>query len=120
MWQSRLEQKACLFHPSGVACSNPVYNKHDRGGKRQALDRKSTRLNSSHSQISYAVFCLKKKIVMGTGQSQVLCGLVKYPLDITVLVVVFDNGGLSEHRHKIFGIPQVGDIRNFLASFADV
>src|SRR5688572_31226092 len=28
---------------------------------RHALDRKSTRLNSSHSQISYAVFCLKKK-----------------------------------------------------------
>src|SRR2546430_13744068 len=27
----------------------------------QPLDRKSTRLNSSHSQISYAVFCLKKK-----------------------------------------------------------
>src|SRR5688572_32755574 len=26
-------------------------------------DRKSTRLNSSHSQISYAVFCLKKKII---------------------------------------------------------
>src|SRR2546430_9105545 len=28
---------------------------------RRARDRKSTRLNSSHSQISYAVFCLKKK-----------------------------------------------------------
>src|SRR2546430_13531759 len=28
---------------------------------RQLPDRKSTRLNSSHSQISYAVFCLKKK-----------------------------------------------------------
>src|SRR5206468_5057676 len=27
----------------------------------QILDRKSTRLNSSHDQISYAVFCLKKK-----------------------------------------------------------
>src|SRR2546428_4287909 len=27
------------------------------------LDRKSTRLNSSHDQISYAVFCLKKKIL---------------------------------------------------------
>src|SRR5438270_3531640 len=27
----------------------------------QLIDRKSTRLNSSHSQISYAVFCLKKK-----------------------------------------------------------
>src|SRR2546430_13614268 len=30
------------------------------------LDRKSTRLNSSHSQISYAVFCLKKKKRMPT------------------------------------------------------
>src|SRR2546430_8544514 len=29
--------------------------------KTQSADRKSTRLNSSHSQISYAVFCLKKK-----------------------------------------------------------
>src|SRR2546427_8588902 len=29
--------------------------------KMAARDRKSTRLNSSHSQISYAVFCLKKK-----------------------------------------------------------
>src|SRR2546427_8669976 len=29
--------------------------------RNSALDRKSTRLNSSHSQISYAVFCLKKK-----------------------------------------------------------
>src|SRR3712207_7846009 len=28
-----------------------------------ALDRKSTRLNSSHANISYAVFCLKKKIL---------------------------------------------------------
>src|SRR5688572_32495853 len=30
-------------------------------GSGDASDRKSTRLNSSHSQISYAVFCLKKK-----------------------------------------------------------
>src|SRR5688572_32224913 len=30
--------------------------------QQRAQDRKSTRLNSSHSQISYAVFCLKKKI----------------------------------------------------------
>src|SRR2546430_10048047 len=29
--------------------------------KSRNVDRKSTRLNSSHSQISYAVFCLKKK-----------------------------------------------------------
>src|SRR2546427_6171163 len=31
------------------------------GNLNRLLDRKSTRLNSSHSQISYAVFCLKKK-----------------------------------------------------------
>src|SRR5579859_4914661 len=30
-------------------------------GAQPPIDRKSTRLNSSHSQISYAVFCLKKK-----------------------------------------------------------
>src|SRR2546427_8017945 len=33
-------------------------------------DRKSTRLNSSHSQISYAVFCLKKK---KTKQTNIMC-----------------------------------------------
>src|SRR2546430_13434629 len=32
-----------------------------RDGSRSNTDRKSTRLNSSHSQISYAVFCLKQK-----------------------------------------------------------
>src|SRR2546427_2689979 len=32
-----------------------------RAAERGREDRKSTRLNSSHSQISYAVFCLKKK-----------------------------------------------------------
>src|SRR5690242_20989545 len=35
---------------------------HQPHGALIALDRKSTRLNSSHMSISYAVFCLKKKI----------------------------------------------------------
>src|SRR5690349_23196486 len=36
--------------------------RRDRAGRRRpGLDRKSTRLNSSHVEISYAVFCLKKK-----------------------------------------------------------
>src|SRR6266567_2749924 len=34
---------------------------HRRGRRARPKDRKSTRLNSSHSQISYAVFCLNKK-----------------------------------------------------------
>src|SRR3989442_4570066 len=36
-----------------------VGQRHDVGGRQR--DRKSTRLNSSHVRISYAVFCLKKK-----------------------------------------------------------
>src|SRR5205809_6603188 len=36
---------------------------------RPVLDRKSTRLNSSHGYISYAVFCLKKKTIVTQSES---------------------------------------------------
>src|SRR5207248_7742945 len=39
----------------------------DVGGPQEEADRKSTRLNSSHRTISYAVFCLKKKTKEDTG-----------------------------------------------------
>src|SRR2546430_12511525 len=54
------------------------------GEPRAVTDRKSTRLNSSHSQISYAVFCLKKKKITAllyerqiniTVQQDWCCGL---------------------------------------------
>src|SRR5436305_5262039 len=38
-----------------------IHNEQVAEQKRRPLDRKSTRLNSSHVRISYAVFCLKKK-----------------------------------------------------------
>src|SRR2546430_11594440 len=38
-----------------------VFSRVERINTDEHQDRKSTRLNSSHSQISYAVFCLKKK-----------------------------------------------------------
>src|SRR3712207_7381217 len=41
--------------------------------RRRRRDRKSTRLNSSHANISYAVFCLKKKI---GNALRVLCQLI--------------------------------------------
>src|SRR5688572_32749656 len=44
-----------------------------------ALDRKSTRLNSSHSQISYAVFCLKKKIKPRTTSEPVNPASSRHP-----------------------------------------
>src|SRR2546430_11598433 len=43
------------------------------GGTFSDLDRKSTRLNSSHSQISYAVFCLKKKKTDNTSLAFSFC-----------------------------------------------
>src|SRR3989454_4968507 len=42
---------------SGCRCADETWNSYET----PALDRKSTRLNSSHLVISYAVFCLKKK-----------------------------------------------------------
>src|SRR5690606_41624360 len=44
---------------SGVAAT--VLQWHDDSEVTREVDRKSTRLNSSHVKISYAVFCLKKK-----------------------------------------------------------
>src|SRR2546427_6683470 len=41
--------------------SKPPRTRNRSSPSGRAADRKSTRLNSSHSQISYAVFCLKKK-----------------------------------------------------------
>src|SRR3712207_7443540 len=41
-------------------------------------DRKSTRLNSSHANISYAVFCLKKKKIYLYIIEFVLCVLIRY------------------------------------------
>src|SRR2546422_5237858 len=40
------------------------------GTRTNVLDRKSTRLNSSHGYISYAVFCLKKKKTTGIGRER--------------------------------------------------
>src|SRR2546430_7596138 len=71
LFRSVLERRAQTPEPEGLAEDIAVHR--DVHHQRMALalldhlvelvdeDRKSTRLNSSHSQISYAVFCLKKK-----------------------------------------------------------
>src|SRR5256885_10702805 len=66
LFRSRERSRSCL-----VPARRPMHGEGERGGpaggsdrstRRSALrDRKSTRLNSSHLVISYAVFCLKKK-----------------------------------------------------------
>src|SRR3712207_9025192 len=49
------------FLPAGREFSRRERALPEKSDERLALDRKSTRLNSSHANISYAVFCLKKK-----------------------------------------------------------
>src|SRR5688572_32694799 len=58
--RSTLFPYTTLFRSRRPSCLASSYPRHLVKTWR-ATDRKSTRLNSSHSQISYAVFCLKKK-----------------------------------------------------------
>src|SRR5256886_12114358 len=75
-----LNAKVCETYPQVIqACIDNGWELNAHGydqvpmhklDDQRAIDRKSTRLNSSHSQISYAVFCLKKK------KSYHMCSLV--------------------------------------------
>ncbi|MBE4906986.1 YvcK family protein [Bacillus luteolus] len=56
----------------------------------------------------------------GTGLSVLLRGLKKYPLDITAIVTVADDGGSSGRLRDEMDIPPPGDIRNVIAALSDV
>src|SRR2546422_1402534 len=56
--RSRLALRLLCFHEVG---RGGAFNRQSIANFAADLDRKSTRLNSSHGYISYAVFCLKKK-----------------------------------------------------------
>src|SRR5690242_21030582 len=55
------QNDAQIKDPDIDASMDAVKNSVDFDKIKDAIDRKSTRLNSSHMSISYAVFCLKKK-----------------------------------------------------------
>src|SRR2546430_6159094 len=62
--RTRRESEEALPIEAGLLPDPFFQRRVDSEGRRRdqlRADRKSTRLNSSHSQISYAVFCLKKK-----------------------------------------------------------
>lgn len=64
----------------------------------------------------------KPKIVViggGTGLPVLLRGLKKYPVDITAIVTVADDGGSSGRLRTELAIPPPGDIRNVIAALSD-
>src|SRR3712207_7521146 len=58
-WPPHLRRPRPRDRPGTAAAQPPRGDRASRPGRPR--DRKSTRLNSSHANISYAVFCLKKK-----------------------------------------------------------
>src|SRR2546430_2899643 len=73
-----------------------------RGNSRRLIDRKSTRLNSSHSQISYAVFCLKKNNAYSFYHFE-------YKLGSSVNRVVALGDVLTAHSRLLSGADIVAD-----------
>lgn len=65
---------------------------------------------------------MKKVVVLGggTGLSILLRGLKLFPLDITAVVSVADDGSSSGKLRQEFNIPAVGDLRNVLVSLSEV
>ena len=65
---------------------------------------------------------LPKVVVIGggTGLPVLLRGLKEYPLDLTAIVTVADDGGSSGRLRDELEIPAPGDIRNVLVALSDV
>lgn len=65
---------------------------------------------------------MKKVVVLGggTGLSTLLRGLKLFPIDITAIVTVADDGSSSGILRKEFDMPAVGDLRNVLVSLSYV
>lgn len=64
----------------------------------------------------------RKRVVIiggGTGLSTLLRGLKLYPLDLTAVVTVADDGGSSGRLRNDLDIPPPGDIRNVMAALSD-
>lgn len=65
---------------------------------------------------------MNKKVVVlggGTGLSSLLRGLKQFPLDITAIVSVCDDGKSTGKLRKEFNIPAVGDIRRVIVSLSE-
>ena len=66
--------------------------------------------------------CMKKVVIFGggSGLSQLLKGLKLFPVEITAVVTVADNGASSGRLRKELNIPAVGDVSKVMLSMANV
>src|SRR2546430_6985545 len=81
-------------------------------------DRKSTRLNSSHSQISYAVFCLKKKKKKQPENHQTTY-LIKYSDDSTKKIIKYINLPLMSYHLNTIHI-RINTVNTHVLTEADI
>ncbi|WP_233212250.1 gluconeogenesis factor YvcK family protein [Sporosarcina sp. P16b] len=66
---------------------------------------------------------IKKRVVVfggGTGLSNILRGLKRYPIELTAIVTVADDGGSSGRLLDQYNVPPPGDIRQVMAALSDV
>ena len=66
---------------------------------------------------------MHKKVVVlggGTGISYLLRGLKDFPVDITAIITVSDNGSSTGKLRKEFNTPAVGDIRKVITNLSGI
>src|SRR2546429_4398128 len=96
-----------------ILCFDGTWNTPESHTNVSRLDRKSTRLNSSHGYISYAVFCLKKKKLrsendLGVGDVAVLREFIDWAAEIgfklVQLLPINEMGGDNSPHNAVSAI----------------
>src|SRR5581483_4993223 len=107
--RSTLFPYTTLFRSSPCAARRALRPRHAFSRRRDhGQDRKSTRLNSSHANISYAVFCLKKKkllvlqsLPLEIISLPVLLIILGLPISVPALICYIANFGTDVHNITI-------------------
>src|SRR2546430_5839670 len=86
---------------SGAFRGHARHRSHIAARRRLRLDRKSTRLNSSHSQISYAVFCLKKKNNNTKSYSGIQIGEFRFKINDKLRSIIELNRSNSSTKSQL-------------------
>lgn len=75
-----------------------------------------------YREVVYEEIVMKRKVVVlggGTGSSTLLRGLKEFPVDLTAIVSVCDDGSSTGVLREEFNIPAVGDIRRVLVALSE-